>query len=287
MRLALFLSLMGLLVPSFGLAGVPRVSRSHAAALEIAAAERAFAEETARAGLSAGFVRWAAREAVVLRPDPVNARAFYERRAIADRALSWRPYRIAASADGTLGFDTGPWIHPEGDRTDTGWFLTIWSRQPEGGWRWLLDHGYEGGPTDLGKDGRLDLVEAAPAFPGKPEADPTAAMIRVEDRLFARSSGPDGVKAWAGVLAPDAWVAGRTPGPARDAPGRRRALSERPKGLTFERLGASAAASGDLGYSFGRARWREGESPREARFVHVWRRDRRGWRLIMVTLTPI
>jgi hypothetical protein len=47
------------------------------AAEEVAAAERAFAADALRLGFSASFQRWAAPDGVVLRPDPVNARAWY------------------------------------------------------------------------------------------------------------------------------------------------------------------------------------------------------------------
>lgn len=50
------------------------------------------------------------------------------------------------SDDGTLGYNYGryEWRVPGPDgkaESRTGWFLTIWKRQPNGTWRYVLDDG--------------------------------------------------------------------------------------------------------------------------------------------------
>ena len=50
------------------------------------------------------------------------------------------------SDDGTLGYNWGryEWRSPGADgkeRVRTGFFLTIWKRQPDGSWRYVMDNG--------------------------------------------------------------------------------------------------------------------------------------------------
>ena len=107
--------------------------------------EHAFAADWLERG-NASFVTSAAPDAVVLRPDPVNARAVYSKYKPAKpdeaEALRWWPVHAAAASSGDLAFDTGPWVF--GDNKQRGWFFTIWKRQPDGSWKWVLDHGFEG-----------------------------------------------------------------------------------------------------------------------------------------------
>ena len=61
-------------------------------------------------GVRDGFLAWLAPTAVVFRPGPVEARRSYERLPAGwNGLLEWRPLRAAVSADGRLGWSTGPW----------------------------------------------------------------------------------------------------------------------------------------------------------------------------------
>ena len=54
---------------------------------------------------------------------------------------SARPVRAMASAAGDLGWTWGEYesVHPGAGRRETGHYLRIWSREPGGRWRVLLD----------------------------------------------------------------------------------------------------------------------------------------------------
>lgn len=62
------------------------------------------------------------------------------------RSLRWAPDRAMASADGTLGFTTGGWTSrvtsEEGEVSESrGLYVSIWRRQPDGGWLVVMDLG--------------------------------------------------------------------------------------------------------------------------------------------------
>jgi ketosteroid isomerase-like protein len=60
--------------------------------------------------------------------------------------LSWAPLFVDVSDDGTLAYDYGRYesrlAGADGrEVVRGGFFLTIWKRQPDGTWRYVMDHG--------------------------------------------------------------------------------------------------------------------------------------------------
>jgi ketosteroid isomerase-like protein len=66
--------------------------------------------------------------------------------------LTWEPLRAEVAASGDLGYTWGEYRlsvpTAEGPRTIVGKYATIWRREPEGGWRVVLDTGSPNRPPD-------------------------------------------------------------------------------------------------------------------------------------------
>ncbi|PTD16051.1 hypothetical protein [Sphingomonas fennica] len=102
-------------------------------------AERAFAAMAQRDGQWSAFRAFAARDGLMFAPEPVKAQAFLAGRENPPVPVMWWPATAITACDGSLAISTGPWIGAtEGG---TGTFTTVWRRQADGGWKWLLDHG--------------------------------------------------------------------------------------------------------------------------------------------------
>ncbi|MDH3403025.1 MAG: nuclear transport factor 2 family protein [Acidobacteriota bacterium] len=71
--------------------------------------------------------------------------------------LAWEPCVVEVEASGRIGFTSGPyWIEtPGGAEVPRGTFFSVWERQPDGGWKIVLDGG-------------------TPPAPGPPVVDPCA-----------------------------------------------------------------------------------------------------------------
>jgi len=139
---------------------------------EVAAMEDAFCAMAQEKGLLAAFSYFAAPDVAFVDTDP---RKFRGLEAVRERMgpdqpgvkLTWSAYFTDASDDGTLGYNYGRY---ESRRTGAdgqeivrgGWFLTIWKRQPDGTWRYVMDNGAPDRPAP-------SKVEGPPA-PPKPEA---------------------------------------------------------------------------------------------------------------------
>ncbi|MGH8371036.1 MAG: YybH family protein, partial [Gammaproteobacteria bacterium] len=115
-------------------------------------AEYAFAQAVQQHGLRDGFLMYLDDHAITFAPQPMDAKTFYASRTAGPSTLSWYPVmaRLAASSD--FGFTTGPWQVSFTTRDGKpaivhGDYVTIWHRNADGTWRWLLDAGVEHAPS--------------------------------------------------------------------------------------------------------------------------------------------
>ena len=104
---------------------------------EVIAAERAFAADTRERGFKLGFLAAVAPDGFVFQPGPTPARPGLERLPDAPPPgppLFWWPQFAGVANSGDLGFTTGGATIPVR-------YFTVWQRQPDGRWRWVLDRG--------------------------------------------------------------------------------------------------------------------------------------------------
>jgi len=108
-------------------------------------AEKSFAALSAREGVKEAFLKYLADDAIVFRPHPVNGREVWVSRPSPTFLLSWYPSHAEVSADGSLGFTTGPSVFTDtthGSRLDQhGHFVTVWKRGADSVWKVALDAG--------------------------------------------------------------------------------------------------------------------------------------------------
>ncbi|MBS0297979.1 MAG: nuclear transport factor 2 family protein [Proteobacteria bacterium] len=250
---------------------------------EIATAERAFAADGLARGVGPSFVTWAAPDGIILAPDPKNAREVYGSRPAPKPdapKLKWWPMHAGIALSGDLGFDTGPWVF--GDDKAHGFFLTIWARQPDGSWKWLLDNGIDAKPSSFAPGSPTQAVKVAAEGTGS--AASAFEQVKAEEaKMASQLAAGKLTSAYASRLSEDAWLAGlEAGGPKFTAESVAAALPYRPQTMTTEPLGGGASKAGDLAYTFGRARWTgvDGKAV-EARYVRVWQHRGKGWKLIL------
>jgi ketosteroid isomerase-like protein len=124
---------------------------------EVAALEDAFCAMAQAKGLLAAFQHFAAPDVAFIDTDP---RRFRGPDAVRERMgtdqpgvkLTWSASFTDVSADGTLGYNYGRYesrqTGPDGQElVRGGFFLTIWKRQPDGTWKYVMDTGAPDRPT--------------------------------------------------------------------------------------------------------------------------------------------
>ncbi|MEQ1724932.1 MAG: hypothetical protein ABL882_03280 [Sphingopyxis sp.] len=111
-----------------------------AAAQQVIATEHAFDAAAARDGQWTAFRAFAAADATMFTPQPVNAQTWLSGRADPPHSVRWQPHELFISCDATLAVTTGAWQRANGN---FGYFTTVWRKQADGIWKWVLDHGDE------------------------------------------------------------------------------------------------------------------------------------------------
>src|SRR3982750_4365980 len=107
--------------------------------------EQAFAKLASERGTKYAFLENMTDDALVFTPDKTVAKPFWAARGESSSLLSWAPNFAAVSSSGLLGYTTGNWeFRAKGkDDTPTGFgdFITVWQRQPDGKYKWVIDIG--------------------------------------------------------------------------------------------------------------------------------------------------
>jgi hypothetical protein len=101
-------------------------------------AERAFNAAAQARGQWTAFREYAAADATMFVPQPVKAQEWLKDRKDPAKSVEWWPTESYVSCDGSLAVNTGGWKLPDGT---VGYFSTVWQRQTDGGWKWIVDGG--------------------------------------------------------------------------------------------------------------------------------------------------
>ncbi|HEY7806968.1 MAG TPA: hypothetical protein VIC34_07200 [Croceibacterium sp.] len=104
----------------------------------VVATELAFAREAQEIGQWTAFDKYAAADAIMFEPQVVKAKDWLKKRANPAQALTWQPYAVWMSCDGSMAVSKGAWQRADGAH---GYFTTVWQRQKNGSYKWTLDQG--------------------------------------------------------------------------------------------------------------------------------------------------
>ena len=101
------------------------------------AAEIAFAQLAQDKGQWTAFRATATKDAVMFAPQLVYAQDFLKDKPDPAVAVKWQPHQVWSSCDGSIAVTRGAW-----QRSDsTGYFTTVWQRQNDGTYKWVMDQG--------------------------------------------------------------------------------------------------------------------------------------------------
>jgi hypothetical protein len=101
----------------------------------VIAAEIGFSRLAQEKGQWTAFRETAAKGAEMFVPDRVLAQDWLKGRADPPVPVRWQPSEVWSSCDGSYAVTRGAWQRPG----SLGSFVTVWQRQKNGGYKWLLD----------------------------------------------------------------------------------------------------------------------------------------------------
>jgi ketosteroid isomerase-like protein len=129
---------------------LPAIQETEKERQEILKADQDFSEMSVREGTSKAFLKYAASEAILLRERnyPVigikNLVKHMSDPGPKEMALEWEPLRAEIAASGDLGYTFGTWKYTAENGKKViirGNYVTIWKKQADGRWKFVLDGG--------------------------------------------------------------------------------------------------------------------------------------------------
>lgn len=271
------------IVKSFIAAGLlagtaPAPPAAPASVAPVVEAERAFARMAQEKGAGEAFRTFVAEEGRMFLPGPTRAKPILAGGKAHFGPLRWWPVYAGLAASGDLGFTTGPAVSGEGAAMKHAIYFTVWKRQLDGQWRWLLDKGStqrvqpaQGPATPV-----VALGKAAKGLGAGAWSDVAAA-----ETVLAKALAQDAHAALSAALAPDGRLLRDGPPPAVGRAAVRSALASQAGRVTVATLGGEASAAGDLAYTYGTAAWSDSTGERHGYYARIWQRRAGGWRLVV------
>ncbi|MEN9682382.1 MAG: hypothetical protein RLZZ427_133 [Pseudomonadota bacterium] len=101
------------------------------------AAEIAFAQLARDKGQWTAFKATATADAVMFTPQLAYVQQYLKDKPNPAAMLTWQPHQVWSSCDGSIAVTRGAW--QRGDAT--GYFTTVWQRQNDGKYKWVMDQG--------------------------------------------------------------------------------------------------------------------------------------------------
>ena len=274
-----------LILASFVMPAFAQPSNLQADLDAMVAAERAFSKLSVEKGFKESFLTYIAEDGIMFLPMPVKGKERVAARPNPPIELVWWPSHAEIARSGEMGWTTGPWERKAQGSAEVahGHFVTVWKKQPDGQWRWLIDTGIEhpktGEPT--GSPAPVSPEKMQGAVPKVPKVDIAAerAALLALDRELGEATAKGTAAAYIPRLADQARLMrnGSAPVVGKDAV--RAALEKVPPAITTTPDGGDVSAAGDLGYTYGTASWKDGDKDAKAGYLRIWEKEEGSWKL--------
>jgi hypothetical protein len=195
---------------AFTLASTPALSQDrrndgtagHANPGAVVAEELAFARLAQDKGQWTAFRETATKDAVMFVPQMVYAQEFLKDKPNPAQAVKWQPHQIWSSCDGSLAVTRGAWQRPDGT---SGWFTTVWQKQKNGRYKWVLDQG-DALPMPLDPPDMIvsKVADCPPGYRGRaPKVKDFKGKLLPLDAARRTGQSLDGTMGWEASVQPD------------------------------------------------------------------------------------
>jgi ketosteroid isomerase-like protein len=283
----------------FTATGTARAADLQAELKGLADNERAFAQMAKDKTVREAFVHFIADDGLIFGPEgPTNGKAFFSAApppppGAPKLELLWWPVHADVARSADLGWTTGPSKRIRGDKVGYGYFLTVWKKQPDGQWRFLVDNGIDtdemstqGPDTPIAPLRAEKIAEKAKAE-FKP-VDPKTGLegLLAADRELSKVTSRGDKAGWLAAMTDDARLMRNGPQPWVGKEAVRAALEKESSAITTEPLGGEVSAAGDLGFTYGKGSWKKGDAAEPVLYLRIWEKRDGAWKLAVDEIAP-
>ena len=253
-------------------------------------AERNFARSSVMIGRNAAFAEYFADESVIFTDKWItNGKQFSKDQKASPIVLKWEPEFMDISGSHDFGISTGPWelqeYRPNTPPLFTGYYLTVWKKQSDGVWKVILDDGSTTPP--------LEKVLHSFSFPsGADKTIHNPSVIKSEllqkelmdrENQFVSEWGENPEAAtYISFLAHEVRLQLSGHLPTINADTIKVLISGLNRRMVWKPVGADAAASGDLGFTYGLLEIRGTPELTKGHYVRIWKKHNGAdWQIIL------
>jgi ketosteroid isomerase-like protein len=251
---------------------------------EVISAERNFAKMSREKSTRAAFLDNLAADAVLFaQGQPVNGQELWQRRKENNSLLDWWPVFADISIASDLGYTTGPFkffnSREEKNPTATGYYSTIWKKQPDGAWKVVTDIGIGlQDPAVFQEAVSISTIKGTTAEAGTAKSEIELMENSYHEILKNKFASVD-----QSYLAKEFRVHRNLVTPITMA-GDLQRLNESGKIFLFERTNIGMSGSGDLAYTLGKVKISSEKTPdtlQQANYMRVWKNIDGKWMIIL------
>lgn len=253
---------------------------------EVVDTEHAFAQAAEAHGTKAAFLEYLASDGLLFLPDKVNGRNYWNKRAESTGLLSWAPNFADVSANGIIGYTTGNWEYRPKGKGDTpagfGEFITVWQRQPDGKYRFVVDIG-------IGHDKPAKYSEEwiTTAVTGRDANVKNTSAADTANGFFELVTKRSAKKAYSAFASDEIRLfrEGKMPFVGKKAA--LKAVGDEKGTLTLSKR-SSFLGSADLGYTVSTyTRTDGGKVIEKGNYLQIWRLAGGKWRIVIDVFKPV
>lgn len=275
--------------------GMAQAQQKNAQLKDIIDAEENFNKQVARKGIKDGFLAVVDNDAIVFRPEKLNAKAYFEKSGKLPGKLSWTPKVTRISANGDLAFTAGPYVLKGDDKNDEdnvtyGEYLSVWRRDLNDNLKLLIHIDIAHPEPDGEQVANLKDPDFSKQSKTSVSKDPFNGrnIIITTDKLFNTSLGISSLSAYKEFLTPEGryYFPGFLPMIGQDKI--LKFLNNQAITIVADNVGAGRSSSGDLAYSYGLAKIKKGGMTNQYNYVRIWEIDKsKKWSVLLEMFSPL
>ncbi|QJD95364.1 hypothetical protein HH214_05505 [Mucilaginibacter robiniae] len=253
-------------------------------------AEEDFNKLVSRKGIKDAFLTVADPEGIVFKPEAVNITDFYSKIDKQPGTLTWHTKFARTSASGDLAVTAGPYVYQNGKTDEDKVFgdcVSVWRMSTDNKLKLLINLGIQHPENE--KEELTDIKEPQPVH-AAPSKDPFNGknVIMNTDKLFNTTLQKSTLAAYKIFFEPEAHYLfpGFNPMVGQDQT--LHFLESQAVTISAQTVNAGRSSSGDLAYSYGRARIKKGAIVSNYNYVRIWEIDaKHQWNVLLEVFSAI
>ncbi len=255
------------------------------------AVEYSFAKSASEIGTRDAFLKFIADDGILFRPNAVNGKKFLEQSAKKPGLLRWYPVHAEIALAGDMGFTTGPADfrnEKEGEPVWFGNFCTVWQRQENGEWKFVIDFGNSNNKPEEKAEG-LKYSE--------PDKKPDARQLKksnlgVDELIAAEKEFNNAVKNKGVMEAYKKYISAKTKIlrnrylPIIGTKNIMSFLEGESGSMNFAFEGGKISSSADLGFTYGKFEGSDssGNINVTCNYLRIYKKEGSGWKIAIEAL---